>query len=82
MANSYGLTWMETPAAFPSYAVVPALIYIAETINATLTNVVLTGTETLANRRKLHQQETEIGRRHVQACRIMTSKMCTKRPQH
>ena len=60
MAISYGLSFTENPAASTSYAVVPASIYVAKTINASLANTVLTGTESLDDRRKRPQQETDM----------------------
>ena len=60
MSHGYDLNWKENLAASASYAILPASIYIAETINAALTNVVITGSETLEQRRKRLQEETEM----------------------
>ena len=60
MSFGYDLNQTENLASPTSYVILPASIYISETINAALTNVVITGSETLQERRKRLQEETEL----------------------
>ena len=60
MKYGYGLNMHDNLASSPSLAILPASIFIAETINAALTNVVLSGSEPLDERRKRLQKETEM----------------------
>ena len=60
MSLGYDLNMTENLASPTSYVILPASIYISETINAALTNVVITGSETLEQRRKRLKEETEM----------------------
>ena len=60
MKYGYGLNMIEHLASSPSLAILPASIFIAETFNAALSNVVVSSSETIDVRRKRLQKEAQM----------------------
>ena len=60
MKYGYGLNMHENLASSPSLAILPASIFIAETFNAALSNIVVRDSETINVRRKRLEEETAI----------------------
>ena len=60
MKFGYGLNMHDNLASSPSLAILPASIFIAETFNAALSNVVVRDSETIDVRRKRLEEEADI----------------------
>ena len=65
MSYGYDLNMTENLASSASYAILAASIFISETINAALSNVVITGSETLEERKKTSPGRNRNGCQHV-----------------
>ena len=65
MSYGYDLNMTENLASSASYAILAASIFISETINAALSNVVITGSETLEEQKKTSPRRNQNSFQHV-----------------